>query len=276
MRVCFLLLVVGNIYVWHYTTTRADSYHHIYFLDVGQGDSIFIRTAADFRILIDAGTTNSAASELGRILPAWDRQIDLVIATHPHADHIGGLADVIDQYRVDKFWWNGAAYESQTHATLLADLAAANIPTEVASHQTLLPLPDPNSTLKVLHPQTRLAASDINESSVVAHLRLDQFDLWLSGDAGAPTEELLLTNGALADVDVLKVGHHGSRTATTGAFLQALAPEVGVIMVGADNRYGHPHPEILDRLTAAQVEIHRTDQSGTIEITTDGRHYQVR
>ena len=146
MRVCFLLLVVGNIYVWHYTTTRADSYHHIYFLDVGQGDSIFIRTAADFRILIDAGTTNSAASELGRILPAWDRQIDLVIATHPHADHIGGLADVIDQYRVDKFWWNGAAYESQTHATLLADLAAANIPTEVTSHQTLLPLPDGSAT----------------------------------------------------------------------------------------------------------------------------------
>ena len=128
------------------------------------------------------------------------------------------------------------------------------------------------------HPEIldRLTASDINESSVVAHLRLDQFDLWLSGDAGAPTEELLLTNGALADVDVLKVGHHGSRTATTGAFLQALAPEVGVIMVGADNRYGHLHPEILDRLTAAQVEIHRTDQSGTIEITTDGRHYQVR
>ena len=276
LRILAILLIASNVYLWHYLVTKADSNHHIYFLDVGQGDAVFIRTAADFRILIDGGPDDRVVGLLGQLLPSWDRHIDLVIATHPHADHIAGLSAVLDQYSVDEFWWNGSDYDSDIFKRLSAQIHTLPLAAKIIDRQASLPLPDDNSTLQVVYPTiTKIATTDINETSIVTLLQLGNFDLWLSGDSGNPTEAALLAAGVVPDVEVLKLGHHGSNSSSSPAFLDALQPEIGVITVGNNNRYGHPHAEILERLTTRKIRIYRTDLQSTLELTTDGSRYRV-
>lgn len=228
-------------------------------LDVGQGDAIFITTSSGEDVLIDGGPNGQLLEHLGGMLPLTDRDIELMVLTHPHADHLSGLIDVVQRYNVQRIVCACKGGESQTfekwrqEAGYDAPIENLDEVTEIifigGAKLTIWPPPEGKS---------------LNDQSLVSLFEDTNKSFLFTGDAEIPSEEWLLEENYLQDVDVLKVGHHGSRSSTTEAFLGAITPEIGVISVGENNRYGHPHGEILKRLQDHEVQIHRTDQDGSI------------
>lgn len=266
-------LAVASISVFYIASAQPDGLAHIYFLDVGQGDSIFIKTADNHRILVDGGPDVSVVNKLDHLLPVWDRRLDLVVLTHPHADHAAGLIEVFECYRVDEFLYNGATYESETYNTLLSLVKNKDIPIQISDAGDYYTFA--SSQLDIIHPVDEYQEfDDPNDSSIVASFRYRDFSVLLTGDIGVGVEADLSNSGSLSDVDVVKVAHQGSRTSTSQSFLDAVDPEVGVISVGY-NSFGHPHQEVLSRLQASNVELYRTDENGTVEIVTDGIRYDI-
>jgi competence protein ComEC len=241
----------------------------VHFIDVGQGDAMLIESG-DATILVDGG---QAWADVESYLQAQGvDDIDLMVATHPHADHIGGLIDVIGLFDVHEVWTNGETHTSQTYQNFAAAVAAEGaMDRDVArGYSTQMGALE----IDVLHPVTPLTG-DLNENSVVLQVSCGQVDVLLTGDATMDSEASMLAAGLLGDVEVLKVGHHGSNTSTSTAFLDATTPEDAVISVGAGNSYGHPHPDTLARLAAAGVTSYRTDQDGTIVLTSDCTAYSL-
>jgi competence protein ComEC len=255
---------------------------HVTFLDVGQGDAIFIRTPSGKQVLIDGGPSDTALlSQLGRRMPFWDRSIDLVLLTHPEADHVTGLIAVLERYRVDAVVFREMALGSATYARWLEVVAeeGATVYKGAAGMQLAL---DPALEMIVLHSGAELE-EDANNNSIVTRLTYRQVSLLLSGDIEAEVEAHLVgAQHAVPQLQstVLKVPHHGSCSSTTQRFLDAVDPEVAIISVGADNRFGHPCDEVLERLDAhaeqgRSVPVYRTDAHGAIEIVSDGTQVQV-
>jgi beta-lactamase superfamily II metal-dependent hydrolase len=242
----------------------------VHFIDVGQGDAILVE-AGDADILVDGGPSGSAVLSYlaGQNVP----NIDLLIATHPHADHIGGLDDVLAQYSVHEVWTNGATATSQTYQTF-----ATAVATEGAVEREIrrgYSAQFGGLTLTALHPADPLTG-DTNGDSIVLRLSCGSVDVLLTGDANAASEAGMLADPSLnLDVEVLKVGHHGSSTSTTNAFLDAVTPADAVISVGAGNSYGHPAQDTLDRLAAHGTTVYRTDLNGTVILTSDCSTYSI-
>jgi len=249
---------------------------NVYFIDVGQGDATLIETDGT-AILVDGGDGSVEAQDsLEDFLQAWHIQdIDLMVATHPHADHIGGLIDVLALYDVHEIWTNGDTSGSQTYG----DFALA-VAQEQATGATLREVTRGYTAefdgldISVFHPPS--LTGDTNEDSLVLRLTCGMVDILLVGDATTDSEaSMLAEEGLLTDVEVLKVGHHGSNTSTSDAFLTAVTPEDAVISVGAGNTYGHPHQQTLDRLAAHGVTVYRTDEDGTVTLTSDCDTYSI-
>ena len=248
----------------------------IVFIDVGQGDSILVLLPNTNTLLIDAGERQSSDEILSTLKELAITEIDAVIATHPHADHIGGLIDVINNLNVSQVIDSGQIHTTQTFEDLLEAVDAAQIPLMSVHEGDSIEL-DPRVTLDILNPPASLPKGvnneeGFNDNSVVLKLTYGEFTALFTGDMEDYNERrLLATTVEALDVDVLKAGHHGSRTSTGNAFLNAVSPEAVVISAGANNTYGHPHPEALDRINNAGVaNVHRTDIDGTIVITTTG------
>lgn len=233
----------------------------IIFLDIGQGDAILI-TEGDTQVLIDGGAEGrQLLGQLGRFIPFWDHRIEAVIATHPDADHIGGLASVIRRYRVEYFFSNGAESESSALVDLRRSLEQSS-ETEQAVLGTGSRFIFPGGAeLSVLFPVSGSAAAidETNEASIVARLEYGRSSFLFTGDL--PHEETVLPD--IEPTQVLKVAHHGSKYSTSDAWLDRVKPESAVISVGK-NRYGHPSDEVLHRLRAAGAEVFRTDEIGNI------------
>lgn len=255
---------------------------HVTVLDVGQGDAILIETPNDQTVLVDAGPDRDLTlRRIGQELPFHERHVDVVILTHPHQDHLGGLEEVLRRYEVGVFVDGGRPAETEPHRRLLGAVArepGARLLLAAAGQR--IPIGG-GAVLEVLYPAPEdvtapLPDGDVNNASVVVLLRYGAFEALLTGDAEAPVEALLAARGALAPVDVLKVGHHGSDSSTTPALLGATHPRVAVISLGADNDYGHPHRSTLEHLAAIPgLRLYRTDRDGSVEITTDGRTFTV-
>ena len=274
-------LGAATVVVWTGVARAPDGRLHVTFLDVGQGDAIFIQTPDGKQLLIDGGpdpTLLSAA--LGRRLPPWDRSLDLVALTHPDEDHVAGLVEALRRYRAGLILDTRLPRESPTGQAW----AALTTPYAVQSTHyypargTVLDLGS-GARLQVLHPgEAFLAgtASDDNNNGLVLRLTYGRASFLLTGDLGMEGELHLLAQQDLPlDSTVLKVAHHGAKTATTLRFLEAVTPRVAVISVGAGNRFGHPAPEVLERLEEAGAEVWRTDECGDIEIVTDGERLWV-
>ena len=253
----------------------SDGKLHVTFLDVGQGDAIFIRTPSGRQVLIDGGPSDTALlSQLGQRMPFWDRSIDLVLLTHPESDHVTGLIAVLERYRVDTVVFREMALDSATYERWLEAVEAEGATVYEGRAGLHLAL-DPGLEMVVLHPGARLA-DDANNNSVVTRLTHGEISLLLPGDIEAEVEVNLV--GAQHAVSrlrstVLKVSHHGSCSSTTQAFLDAVDPETAIISVGADNRFGHPCDEVLERLSG--LPVYRTDEHGSVEVISDGTQVRV-
>jgi competence protein ComEC len=265
------LLAVAAMLIWTVVAKQPDGRLHLYFLDVGQGDGILIQTPSGRQLLIDGGASpQQLASELGAVLPFWDHALDAVLLTHPDRDHMGAqealparlvintaLETAVSNVNPDADGWRGAMQTSGASIVQQAQGGWLDLGDGVA--------------LWVLNPSTapyRGESAD-NENSLVVKLVYGELSVLLTGDAGLPSEAAMLAAGVPLSSTVLKVGHHGSKSSSGQPFLDAVQPQLAIIQVGAQNDYGHPHQEVLDRL--AGVPILRNDLHGRIHLASDGR-----
>jgi competence protein ComEC len=248
---------------------RPDGRLHVTFFDVGEGEAILLQTPTGRQVLIDGGPDpDLLLAHLGRALSFWDRSLDLVIATHPDGEHVNGLPAVLAGYRVGALITNGAPSGSPAWEEMLAVAAEATIPVTSAVRGGTIDLGD-GPVLEVLHPIAPRAA-EADDDSVVLRLRYGNATFLLMGDASGEVEAELIGSGLPLSSLVLKPGNGGDRAGTTEEFLAAVDPQIVILSVGEYNPSRHPHPRVLERLQAHGSAILRTDEAGTIHLTTDG------
>lgn len=253
--------------------------HTIRFLDVGQGDGALITTASGKNVLIDAGDRDPNARILSDIKAAGVEKIDLLMASHPHMDHIGGMRVVLDALPIRLYVDPGTEHTTDTYRDLMLALEARKIPRQVLRTGKVIKIGD-EMTLTVFSPGETLINSQRsfeNANSLVVRASIGTFDVLFTGDAEPETIEALLSAGSLrgSSIEVLKVAHHGSRFGTSRALIDELHPKVAVISAGDKNDYHHPHPETLQILSEDCVRTYRTDRDGMVTIKTDGTGYRV-
>ena len=243
----------------------------IHFIDVGQGDSILI-DYGETEILIDGGDKSSG---IEKYLTSYvDGALEVMVATHPHADHIGGLIDVLAAFEVQEIWDNGDTATSKTYSDFMSAVKTENAQIFQAVRGNTIEVD--GLVLKVLHPVN--LNDTTNNNSIVLYLSYGQIDFLFTGDAEKEAEASMLINSDMPvpDVEILKIGHHGSNTASSSDFLTVTSPEVAIYMAGEGNRYGHPHTATISALCNMGAEIYGTDVHGNIVITTDGETYELQ
>ena len=273
-----LLAVVAGL-LWWLALTQPDGRLHVHFLDVGQGDGIFIQTPSGRQVLIDGGDDSQRLyAELGAVMPFWDRRIDQAIVTHPDWDHIGGQVDLPERFALRQASISENVREHEDSQLWLAALEAENVPVAGLQQGSWLDLGDGVALWALWPPREEalrgMEEDDKNEQSLVLKLVYGDFSALLTGDAGLPSEAILLREGQPVAAHVLKVGHHGSEHSSSPAFVEAVGARVAIIQVGAENRYGHPDPEVLEILGGRLVL--RNDRDGRVHIWSDGRLMWIR
>jgi len=242
----------------------------VHFIDVGQGDSILIESPSGKTMLIDGGVKGAGQQIVSYLKELGINKLDIVVATHPDADHIGGLIPVLDNMTIEQFYDSGKVHTSQTFEEMLTRIDEKNIPYHVPKIGDDIEF-DKNVNVKVLNANDQ--ATDNNDASIVLKMTYGNVSFLLTGDAGVALEKEMLQYDVKATV--LKAGHHGSNTSSSEEFIQAVKPEVTILSYGEDNKYGHPHAEIVDRLQAIGSKIYATADLGTITVSTDGVNYTV-
>lgn len=252
------------------TTSNPIGQTTVHFIDVGQGDSIFIQTPSQ-NILVDAGERGDTV--VNYLKSKKVSSLDLVISTHPHADHIGGLINVLQAIPVKEVIDPGVVHTTKTFEDYLTLIDEKDIKFTEGEAGLSRNLGD-SAKLQVLHPSSP-SGSNLNDASIVVKLTYGKVSFLLAGDAEQASLKQILGRGYDLKSTILKVSHHGSKTGTSTAFLSAVAPKAAIIMAGKGNTYGHPHDEVLSMLANAKVNIYRTDLHGTIVITTNGQTYDI-
>jgi len=281
--VFYVLAFLGllNVFVWLivYDLSKA-CFLEVTFLDVGQGDAIFIETPQRNQILIDGGPNSAILEKLNTRMPFWDRTIDLIILTHPESDHLTGLIEVLKRYKVENILWTGIIRDTNEYQEWekLVENEDAEIKIAQAGQRINLSTYETDKYIEVLYPFESLAGQefkDSNNTSIVAKLVFGKNSFLFTGDTYKSVEKELIEKGININSDVLKVAHHGSKTSTSQDFVREVFPQIAVISAGRNNSYGHPHQETLDTLAKYDITIFRTDLQGDIEIISDGKNYGV-
>jgi len=275
------LTLLGGIFLYQYTKFN-DGKLHIVFCNVGQGDGIFIKTPDNKYILIDGGPDKKVLSCLSSHMPFWERTIDLVLLTHPHADHFLGLYYVIDRYNALSFGTEDLSNKTGSFQELIRSIAEKKIQKRLVSKgakwtigkKLVLSIESPTTEFLRSTSPNGLIGESREFASLITHLSYGSFDLLLTGDSQAG--ELGRVGDRLQGrIDVLQIPHHGSGTGLTQQVLEKINPRLGIISVGSRNRYGHPNKQILSLLGDKNIPIQRTDKAGDIEIVTDGEKWRV-
>lgn len=272
------------------TIAGLDGLLHVYFLNVGQGDAELIEINGN-QVLIDGGPDGTILQELGRVMPFYDHSIDLVILTHPHADHVTGLVEVLKKYKIGQIIENYTPYATAVYAEWNKEKSL--IPVTQARGGQAIDLGG-GAKLTILLPfdpeaDDEKALKNPHDATVVSRLNYGDEGVLFMGDAEAKMEYKLLAQpqfgqsqtgvGLAGDASLsaqfLKVGHHGSKTSTTENFLKVIRPALAFIEVGKKNKYGHPHQQVLERLENHGIKYYRTDVDGAVELILDGQNYQV-
>ena len=278
------ILAISAVAVWRiaFNQIKGDVQQNgnllkVTFCDVGQGDAELIQSPAQFDVLIDGGPDDSVLACLGNNLPYSDRDLEMVILTHPDADHLTGLVSVLQRYKVKEILATGVSKDSATFKAWETEIKNQNIPVKKTKAGDQYDL-DNGIILKVLSPDDTLLNSnpDINETSIVAQLINQKIKILFSGDAQSMAQNSIIAKNYDVASDILKIPHHGSVNGLTAEFFSKIQPKIAIISVGANNRYGHPHQSILDKLKSQAVQIYRTDQNGEIDLTTDGLTYDIK
>ena len=278
IKIALVTLGLAAVLVWAAACALPDGRLHVYFLDVGQGDAILLRTPGGRVILVDGGPDPLLlSSRLGEVLPFWQRRIDLVVSTHFDQDHLGGLEQVFGHYQVDRVIESPVSDKGGLSAHWHEQLPATKTGLTLASQGMRVTL-GKSLRLEVLNPPpgAKEGQADDNQSSVVLRVVMGRCRILLTADIDAEAESALLASGQPLSATVLKVAHHGAATSSSARFLAAVNPQVAVVSVGEGNRFGHPSEEVLQRLAAIGCQVYRTDQQGTIELVTDGREYWIK
>lgn len=278
LRILKYLLILILIFGLICTLLRertVDTIPRISMLDVGQGDSFLIQAANGKQLLIDGGRDASVIIELEKVMPHGDRSIDVVIATHPDADHIGGLSEVVKRYEVGLFLTSQVIAETEMFQSLHAQLLKENIPSYYARHGMTLTLDEVlPSTFTILFPDRDTSDWETNTTSIVGRLDIGETSILFTGDSPISVEQFLIAaDPKILDVDILKLGHHGSKTSTSEELLKATTPELALISAGINNQYGHPSKEVIERLEQFDIPWVSTATEGIFTISTDGNEW---
>lgn len=276
-----LLLIIFNIFIFYAIYYIDSSSLSVSFLDVGQGDAIFIKSPSGRQMLVDGGPNGSVLRELGKIMPFYDRSIDVVLATHADQDHIGGLVEVLKRFKVDLFIETNATSTSAVYVELENLLKEKKIKKEIIITPEILTL-DSNVDFDILFPNQNTANWETNDASIVGKLIYGNNSFLLTGDLPQKLEKVLVNEyGSFLKSDVLKVGHHGSKNSSSEIFIHTVLPTYSIISAGLDNRYGHPAPETLEILkqfglsTQTGGQILETLGQGMIEFKSDGENLRL-
>lgn len=250
----------------------SESLLKVHYINVGQGDSSFVELPTGETILIDAGIPSQGYVVTNYIKGLGYTDIDYVVATHPHNDHIGGLPTVLESFKVGKFYMPNKEHTSSIFMTMLTAVQS-NGCKAVYAKSGLSVIDEGNLKVNFVAPVSS-GYSDLNNYSAVLRISYDKSSFLFTGDVEDIVESELISSGQTITADVLKVGHHGSGYSSTASFLKAVKPKYAIISVG-NNSYGHPTPEALTRLDDIGAKIYRTDEVGTIVVTTDGKTYTL-
>lgn len=243
------------------------------FLDIGQGDAIWIQAPNGKELLIDSGPDQSVIDRLGEEKNFFDRTIDMILATHSDADHIGGFPYVLDRFKID------TVIESEISSPTLIDRTFgqkiinehANKLTARTGERIVLD-PKHGVVIDILFPDQNPIGWETNEASIVTKISYGDTSFLLTGDSPSDVEDFLVkTYGTQLHADVLKLGHHGSKTSSSDSFLQTVKPMTAIVSAGLGNKYGHPAPEVIERVESINAQILETSQLGTIDCRSDGK-----
>ena len=267
-----LFMIAVVIWVGVFAEAKQGQFLKVEFFDVGQGDSTFIETMDKKQVLIDGGPDLSVLEKLGKAMPFYDRYIDLIVLTHPEQDHLNGLIEVIKRYDIGAIITTGVIKETEQYKEWIKIIKQKNIPIYIAKAGGVIDFGN-NINLNILYPFENLSGkilSDVNNTSIVSKLVYNNFEILFTGDIEKSAENKLIKN-TLAGVlksDILKIAHHGSKTSTSENFLKAVQASIALIGVSKDNKYGHPHQEVMDRLK--NLLVYTTGANGDIKIKSDG------
>lgn len=244
------------------------------FINVGQGDCELLQLPTGQNMLIDAGISEAGPAVVSYIKSLGIKKIDYLIATHPHADHIGGMELVVKSFPIGKIYMTRGTTTTETFKDLLQTIKASGMTINTAKAGVTV-IDQNGLKISFLAPCGN-SYEELNNWSAVTKVQFGNTSFLLTGDAQELSENEMLKSGVNLQADVLKVGHHGSYNSTSPAFLKAVDPKYAVISVRKGNDYGHPHQVTLDKLSAAGVTVYRTDQNGTVVITSDGKNLSVK
>lgn len=247
------------------------------FLNVGQGDAVFVEGPNGNQLLYDAGPPSGAVlRELSRVMPFWDRSIDVAVFSHPDMDHIGGFIDVFARYKVDLAITDGAKSDNGVYAESEKSIIAEGAKHLIAHRGMTIDLGG-GAEADVLYPDHDTTSMETNSASIVLRIRYGKTAFLLSGDLPENIENYVVgLDGEKLHANVLKLGHHGSRTSSGVAWLSAVHPDIAVISAGKNNRYGHPHKETLERLLVHHIPFARTDTDGDVSFESNGEVVERR
>jgi competence protein ComEC len=266
------ILLFANVMVWLAVFEVGQSQElKVVFFDIGQGNAVFVETPQKTQILIDGGPTPMILEKLAGELPFFDRQIDLVILTHPDFDHLAGLVEVLKSYQVDLVSWTGVESKTAEYQEFMVE--ASKTKKVVLSRGEKITV-GKNLRFEVLAPLEDFKGrevKDYNTSSLVLKMTYGKSDFLLTGDAPISIERQLVNIAS----EILEVGHHGSSSSTSDTFLEKVRPEIAVIQVGKDNKYGHPNQVVLERLEKYGIKVMRTDELGDIKFFSDGSQLTI-
>jgi len=273
--ILLIFLLIFTIYIWFfiYKSNSNNDYLKVVFLDVGQGDSIYIEAPNGKQMLIDGGPDAKLLSSLAEVMPFTDRSIDMIIATHPDMDHIGGFPLLIDNYKITSIIENETVVSSQVLSSLEEKISKKKINKIIALRGMHIIIDEKkNIYLDILFPDRDVSNFESNDASIVGKLVYGSNSFMFTGDANLYTENLIEWNEKESTLhsDVLKLAHHGARSSSSILWLEKVNPSIAIVSAGKNNNYGHPHKELLDRLSSLHIPYLSTSEKGNIIFKSDG------
>lgn len=256
-----------------YISSQNGIYLEVAFLDVGQGDAIYIEAPNGKQVLIDSGLDGKVLKQLAEVMPFGDRSIDIVLNTHPDQDHIGGMPLILDRYKVLNIIDNGVVSESKIYQNLEQTILKKKINKIIAKRGMRIVLDqNKNVYLDILYPDRDVSKQDSNDGSIVCRLVYGEESFMLTGDATTYVENVIgwNENEEVIHSQILKLGHHGSKTSSSELWLEKVNPDIAIISVDQNNNYGHPNKETLDKLDNLHIPYLLTYKEGNIIFKTDG------